>query len=644
MTNFVFDKSSQFPAAEQWKSFIHHEQAEVVRAVDRSARMTRNAAIAQGVGSLIMHAQMVKTVDNASLRMTKAVESARSSIEWGASITVEAISEMRRDNADLFRTTFSYLDATVESLGRATDAVDRVNESVKKLTALMDYRTQVMIDKLTITNNLLDDISTQLGIPDFQKERIYFFQQGLKHYRNARRHSELYRDALENLLKAEERETSDYLVLYYIGMIYLYGAGEIDPSAAERYFLRAAKYALGEARDSTTVVPKQLDIFNSDKKISAEEETNYRKRRARQIHVSALIEASIAAYAQEKFDIARDHAKEAVSRGRSDLRARLQYLKTLCAVRDFSSAHAQVRWLLDHALVMAIPISADDEILGADGVMDIFREYRDAASSRVALTLTNLLAEHEAKFESDQAFTSELEALRAEMADNTLLSIAGAEDRLSKLAAMLPSLVAKWQRQARDREKELSAHRKKLAEYEDLEANLYPGYPGSEKIREYAAFFRGAVANPESLDPETLGHAIGFLKTYPVIDFRLFRDLFEVQDRELDATMIVDAALQNLTALTSSTERLAWIGRVKFALDGAQQVLPHGEAVRLGQLLTKRMIEKRNALYASALEEIAIQDKKWLLKNYKKAVENLNLALRYGHPQAGEALKRCPNS
>lgn len=637
MANFVLDNSSSSSPTEQWKSFINHEQKEVVQAIDRNSRITRNAAIAQGIGSVVMHANMVQTVDNASQRMVASVEAAKSSIEWGASITVEAIDEMRRENAGFFDTTFKYLDATI-------NAIDRVNESVKKLTALMDYRTSVMIDKLTITNTLLEDIAAQMAIPDFQKERIYFFQQGLKHYRNARRHPELFQDALENLQKSEERETSDYLVLYYIGMIYLYGGDVIDPSAAELYFLRAAKYALGEARDSTTAVPKHLDIFHSGKGLSKEEETNYRKRRARQINVTALIEASIAAYAQGKFDSARDHAKEAVNRARNDLRARLQYLKTLCAVDDIPAAHSQVRWLLDHALIMAIPMSVDDEIVGAEGVMDIFRQYRDVARERVTSTLTSLDVDYGMHFKSGSALASELDAIRADLADDRLLSMAAAEDKLAKFSASLPAFIAKHQRQAKERDRELSAYRKKLGEYEILETNLYDGYPCAEKIRAYTAFFRKVVAEPDQTDLEYLGDAISFLKIYPVIDFRLFRELFEARDSELEATMIIDADLMNLTALSSSAERLAWIGRVRFALGGAQQVLTHYEAIKLGQLLTRRMIDRRNALYSSALEEIAVQDKKWLMKSYKKAVEDLEAAIRLGHPQAEQALKKCRNS
>jgi hypothetical protein len=633
MSNFALDRMCGKPTVEQWRDFLHADESRTANAIDRSAAMARNTAIIQGVGALIMHENMLRAVDNASRNVTSALARTEAKIEWGANITVAAIDELRQDSAMFFNYVTAGLNAVV-------DSVDRVHVAILKLTALLDYRTQVIIDKLTLTNKLLENISSQLMIPDFQKERVYFIQQGLKHYRNATRNSELNRDALDNLLRAEEREATDCLVLYYIGMIYLYGKGVSDPGLAEGYFLRAAKYAAAEGRDSTTAVSRQLDSFVANEELSEEEARNYRKRRARQLSRSAWIEASVTAYAQGNIDDATRHAKRACELDRTDARAGLQYLKTLCAGGDLIKAHSLLRRLLDHSLLLAIPMVADLDIANAGGIAAIFCEYRDNEAQRVNAAIDALLADHGTQLEADQELGPMLAAVRRNVGENTLYSMAIAADELSTLTLALQAWNIRKRRLAKEHERQLVTYRKWLEQFEAWNDLVDDDYPYAADIRRHTGVLRSVVANPTSLDGDALREAYTFMMRNPTVDLSPFRALFDADDQDLGPSMVPDMALMNVTGAPTPLDRVAWMRKVSHALSRPATTMTHVEAYKIMSLLSARVQGARDKLYEEGKRELAAQDKKWFRKDYAHGLTLLRRAHRLGHVQAATVLNR----
>ncbi len=118
-----------------------------------------------------------------------------------------------------------------------------INLSIQNLAGLIDTKFNALIEQQKITNYKLQQILEFAKVPDFQKERIYYLENGLKYLKNAQIDPKRYVDALENLKEAEKREKRDYITLYNIGIIHLFSSELVDISAAEDYFLRAADYA-----------------------------------------------------------------------------------------------------------------------------------------------------------------------------------------------------------------------------------------------------------------------------------------------------------------------------------------------------------------------------------------------------------------
>lgn len=114
-----------------------------------------------------------------------------------------------------------------------------VNESLTFINRNLD----LLYEQHKLSNLLLENISKLLRVPDSEKERQHCIELGIKFFVNAQKDSDLFADALEELLKAEILMKQDYFVLHRIGCIYLYADKFIDPKKSLDYFLRAAKYA-----------------------------------------------------------------------------------------------------------------------------------------------------------------------------------------------------------------------------------------------------------------------------------------------------------------------------------------------------------------------------------------------------------------
>lgn len=110
-----------------------------------------------------------------------------------------------------------------------------VNE-LQRIGSHLNDSLETLIHQQRVGNLLAQNIAELMRIPDFQKERLYYMDQGFKHFKNAAIDPSMMNDALENLLEAEKRDKSDYTVLQCIGMIYIHSEPHFDAAKAEEYF------------------------------------------------------------------------------------------------------------------------------------------------------------------------------------------------------------------------------------------------------------------------------------------------------------------------------------------------------------------------------------------------------------------------
>ena len=132
-------------------------------------------------------------------------------------------------------------------IGMGLNVLSNKMESVNEELSFVNRNLVIHIEQQKVSNLLLENIGELLRVPNSEKERQHSIELGLKFFVNAYKDEDLFQDALEELLKAEELMKQDYFVLHRIGLIYLHSINHINPQKALDYFTRAAKYASVES-------------------------------------------------------------------------------------------------------------------------------------------------------------------------------------------------------------------------------------------------------------------------------------------------------------------------------------------------------------------------------------------------------------
>ena len=169
-------------------------------------------------------------------------------IESASQEQIKAINEL----SQVVEGGISVVSNHLSKLNYQMEIIDRSLSHINSQLLFLNRQLDIMIEQQKLSNILLNNIVEILRVPDSEKERQHSIELGIKFFVNASKDSDLYDDALEELLKAESLMRQDYFVLHRIGSIHLYAEKHLNPSKALDYFLRAAKYASVES-DSNAI-------------------------------------------------------------------------------------------------------------------------------------------------------------------------------------------------------------------------------------------------------------------------------------------------------------------------------------------------------------------------------------------------------
>lgn len=152
-----------------------------------------------------------------------------------------------RDQVLAIEASTSRICGEIEAVESRLRQLSRQQAETNKILSKMDQRMALALEEQRIGNVLLENIGMLLRIPDSQKQRQHHIEMGLKFFNNARKDSDLYQDAVNELLAAEALLPGDYFVLHRIGMLYLYAPPLLNLTKAAEYLLKAGKYAAVES-------------------------------------------------------------------------------------------------------------------------------------------------------------------------------------------------------------------------------------------------------------------------------------------------------------------------------------------------------------------------------------------------------------
>ena len=121
---------------------------------------------------------------------------------------------------------------------------NRILEQQNQQLGSMDLRLLSIDEQNKIHNQKLEQLIEISKIPDFEKERLFFFEESHKYLIKANENPKRYSDALFYLEKAYTIYERDFLVNYDIGTICLYDNTNLNFEKALHHFSLAADYGL----------------------------------------------------------------------------------------------------------------------------------------------------------------------------------------------------------------------------------------------------------------------------------------------------------------------------------------------------------------------------------------------------------------
>jgi len=261
---------------------------------------------------------------------------------------------------------FSQVNA---QLGAANEKLTEINEGINNLHAMLDWKTDLILEQQRISNVYMGNMARLLQIPDSQKQRGYHVEQGLVYLKNAIEEgtkSAFYNDAIEEFWEAQAIEEKDFFTLHRLGLIHLNATAHLDVPKAENYFATSARYAKAFA----TAQPVNSQSILNDKNVEKSYNTVFTKQTLYEDAATSLIYASRCCYILQRFAEGLAYAEEAYRLAPHAPEAGLQLAKMLAVTNNAAKAadilekvielnrYYSVKALADHDLISRPQIQA----------------------------------------------------------------------------------------------------------------------------------------------------------------------------------------------------------------------------------------------------------------------------------------------
>jgi len=326
-------------------------------------------------------------------------------------------------------------EQTTAIVGSIENMSFSITGAINDFSEKLDWKITELIDQQKIGNILNQNIAQLLRIPEFQKERQYFIEQGIKHYKNAIIDVDLIKDALDNLLEAEKKEKTDYFVLHRIGLIYLYQPKFVDLEKAKLYLTLAAKYASVETDPTASRIANILSA-NLSKQFSSE---NVNVDSIKIIASESFYNAAIACYALGEFQEAYELAMNAFKHHPSSIDAKFIAAKSLSAVNKIENAIPLLYDVISTNRLYAPRTTLDPDFANKDKVKTLLTDLRDKKNNE----LKNVIQKLKDKYLNFEVLNNrDFEPIESYLKKNTYLDACSGIDFISAFVNRLEKVIS----------------------------------------------------------------------------------------------------------------------------------------------------------------------------------------------------------
>ena len=117
--------------------------------------------------------------------------------------------------------------------------------AIHNLSSTINARFSALGAQVEMTNTLLQSVEKLVALPEFEKERKFFFNEGVRYLKMATKNVTYYKQALVSFLKAYELDNNDYLVTYHTALIYLHSSENLNLSEADKFLKKTYRLSKG---------------------------------------------------------------------------------------------------------------------------------------------------------------------------------------------------------------------------------------------------------------------------------------------------------------------------------------------------------------------------------------------------------------
>ncbi|MBR4838403.1 MAG: hypothetical protein IK004_08250 [Bacteroidales bacterium] len=270
MRNFAIIKDSQNSVIDQYRNYLNYavnhplldredavydynfmQQLGVLQADEIQKVIRTNGAILYE-GIKYTNANIQNASSAISSKMDSVAKGLTSSLEKGFTQMEVGLGKANQQLSNINEN----ISGLGNSVSRGFTAIKQ--EQIRTQEILEIFRKQVgkcfdlVFEKLEISNMYLSNIYAEMRIPEFQRERRYFMEQGIKYLRIATKENDrlYYEDAVDAFRKSIDISPDDYFSWFYLGYIYLNSTHFLDIIKAKDAFERYIHYVRPEIESS----------------------------------------------------------------------------------------------------------------------------------------------------------------------------------------------------------------------------------------------------------------------------------------------------------------------------------------------------------------------------------------------------------
>lgn len=294
------------------------------------------------------------------------------------------------------------LDYGLELLSRESPILGRT----------LDARLSLVYQQDLIHTLMSEDLAQLFRIPDIQKNRLVLIQNALQLLQKAFYEEDYFKQALLYLLEAEKIEPSDYIVLYFIGMIYLYAVPCMDLPKAESYFRKTAVFS---RLDTSPNAVKLADIVSSDYRMQHPTLPDSQKKQM--IASESFFQAALALFLQRRYIEAADLFSMAFELNPFMHEAGYYACLSSAMVGNKDQALKWLKELVNKMPLYAVVVACDP-LLASRGYV---QEWISALKTKTVAEASLILEEQEARLLKSSIHVIDLQNVRAKLYEANFL-------------------------------------------------------------------------------------------------------------------------------------------------------------------------------------------------------------------------------